>query len=298
MQSEFGEAINSVHSNSSRPNRWTPVEVWQKKGLTAQEMILPQGTNLFQLHSYECYFIFKLKLFLDVSIQTNSADKSKIYLKAGQKVIVLKSHKGICLQLESGKVIAIRASVKGGQQTPGEQKIGNFSGLQNQPQSSNFRTNFPPRNDGDVIDISNDDDEDESEVAQDGIGKFVDSNSSVSQSTATLNSTNGVLPSIQKAIDPTYKEKVVYKPNLVQRKSKMLPPPTPPKENPSSYHPRLISIPQKWDEHKNYVKPSPPTTSNLSNKNMNLDINGSGKNQTISFSSCKKHNFYENHCIL
>jgi hypothetical protein len=26
-----------------RPNRWVPVEVWQSKGLTAQEMTLPQG---------------------------------------------------------------------------------------------------------------------------------------------------------------------------------------------------------------------------------------------------------------
>lgn len=45
-----------------------------------------------------------------MSIQTNSADRSKIFLRAGQKVIVLKSPRGICLQLESGKVIAIRAS--------------------------------------------------------------------------------------------------------------------------------------------------------------------------------------------
>lgn len=43
MQNELGDAINSVRVNNSRPNRWVPVEVWQSKGLTAQEMTLPQG---------------------------------------------------------------------------------------------------------------------------------------------------------------------------------------------------------------------------------------------------------------
>lgn len=44
MQAELGDCINSVRANNPRPNRWVPVEVWQSKGLTAQEMTLPQGT--------------------------------------------------------------------------------------------------------------------------------------------------------------------------------------------------------------------------------------------------------------
>lgn len=28
---------------SNKPNRWVPIEVWKSKGLSAQEMTLPQG---------------------------------------------------------------------------------------------------------------------------------------------------------------------------------------------------------------------------------------------------------------
>lgn len=43
-------------------------------------------------------------------IPTNGNDRGSIVLKAGQKVMVLKSPKGIYMQLESGKIIAIRTS--------------------------------------------------------------------------------------------------------------------------------------------------------------------------------------------
>lgn len=59
--------------------------------------------------------MFDISFFLDVVIPTNSADKSSIVLKAGQKVMVLKSPKGIYMQLESGKIIAIKTSFKVGQ---------------------------------------------------------------------------------------------------------------------------------------------------------------------------------------
>lgn len=49
----------------------------------------------------------------DVVIPTNSAEKTNIVLKAGQRVMVLKSPKGIYMQLESGKIIAIKTSFKG-----------------------------------------------------------------------------------------------------------------------------------------------------------------------------------------
>lgn len=51
---------------------------------------------------------------LDVVIPTSSADKQNIILKEGQKVMVLKSPKGIYMQLETGKIIAIRTALKVG----------------------------------------------------------------------------------------------------------------------------------------------------------------------------------------
>ncbi|KAI8428623.1 hypothetical protein MSG28_007359 [Choristoneura fumiferana] len=69
--------------------RWIPADVWRRQGMTAQEMTLP----------------------LDVVIPTNSAEKTNIVLKAGQRVMVLKSPKGIYMQLESGKIIAIKTSL-------------------------------------------------------------------------------------------------------------------------------------------------------------------------------------------
>lgn len=59
--------------------------------------------------------LFILLIFLDVVIPTNSPDKTSIVLKAGQRVMVLKSPKGIYMQLETGKIIAIRTAFKVGQ---------------------------------------------------------------------------------------------------------------------------------------------------------------------------------------
>lgn len=58
----------------------------------------------------------EMTLPLDVVIPTNSPDKGSIVLKAGQRVMVLKSPKGIYMQLESGKIIAIRTALKLNQQ--------------------------------------------------------------------------------------------------------------------------------------------------------------------------------------
>lgn len=70
--------------------RWIPAEHWQRQGMTAQEMTLP----------------------LDVVIPTNQPEKGNIVLKAGQKVLVLKSPKGVYMQLESGKIVAIKTAIK------------------------------------------------------------------------------------------------------------------------------------------------------------------------------------------
>lgn len=76
---------------ASGRTRWIPAETWQRQGMTVQEMTLP----------------------LDVVIPTNSSDRS-ISLKAGQRVMVLKSSKGVYMQLENGKIIAIRSTQKNG----------------------------------------------------------------------------------------------------------------------------------------------------------------------------------------
>ncbi|XP_017466565.1 PREDICTED: helicase ARIP4 isoform X2 [Rhagoletis zephyria] len=84
------KTMPATKSGGIRTTRWIPAEVWQRQGMTAQEMTLP----------------------LDVVIPTHSNDKSNIILKSGQRVMVLKSAKGIYMQLESGKIIAIRTSSK------------------------------------------------------------------------------------------------------------------------------------------------------------------------------------------
>lgn len=70
----------------------------------------------------------EMTLPLDVVIPTNSPDKGSIVLKAGQRVMVLKSPKGIYMQLESGKIIAIRTALKLNQQKREEEpKKGEFN---------------------------------------------------------------------------------------------------------------------------------------------------------------------------
>ncbi|XP_026751515.1 uncharacterized protein LOC113511970 isoform X2 [Galleria mellonella] len=96
--------------------RWIPADVWRRQGMTAQEMTLP----------------------LDVVIPTNSAEKTNIVLKAGQRVMVLKSPKGIYMQLESGKIIAIKTSFKGLGQKGGDNKDNPVGKKGGRPTSTNI----------------------------------------------------------------------------------------------------------------------------------------------------------------
>ncbi|KAK9747318.1 SNF2-related domain [Popillia japonica] len=83
-------SVRPMQQGGERPSRWIPAEHWQRQGMTAQEMTLP----------------------LDVVIPTNHSDKNNIVLKAGQKVLVLKSPKGVYMQLESGKIVAVKTAIK------------------------------------------------------------------------------------------------------------------------------------------------------------------------------------------
>ncbi|XP_055838249.1 helicase ARIP4 [Episyrphus balteatus] len=87
----FKSRINQPFKNSNmKLTRWIPAEVWQRQGMSSQEMKLP----------------------IDVAIPTNSNDSSNIVVKAGEKVMVLNSAKGVYMQLESGKIIAIKTSAE------------------------------------------------------------------------------------------------------------------------------------------------------------------------------------------
>lgn len=156
--------------------------------------------------------------FIDVSIQTNSADKSKIFLKAGQKVVVLKSPRGTCLQLESGKVIAIRASAKSGPQQ--------FLNANSTPRNT--------ENSNDVIDMTNDDDDNDEEP------KRVDFPTTTEEK--PVEKSNKILP----------------KPNLVQRKPKEPENAAPPKSSWNQPPPSTSYYP--YDQHSNgqYLKTAPP----------------------------------------
>lgn len=191
---------------------------------------------------------------------------------------MLKSPKGICLQLESGKVIAIRASVKGGQAVPGvEQKLGSFSGLPEPAERPKFQA---PRNDGDVIDISNDDDDEESTAV-----KSILPDIPATQQAPPINGSSLTVPVEETATssDSIYKEKVVYKPNLVPRSKPKMPPPSIPvpdsqplKRFDSSYQSQQRPAPPKWDSHKNF-----PASTNMFNRN------GGSKNHAAPFRNCK-----------
>nr|XP_033325111.1 uncharacterized protein LOC117219783 isoform X2 [Megalopta genalis] len=120
MQQRGAEGLSTRGVTGSR---WIPAEVWQRQGMSAQEMTLP----------------------LDVVIPTNSPDKGSIVLKAGQRVMVLKSPKGIYMQLESGKIIAIRTALKLNQQKREEEPKKGLSAMA-QRNSSKPEVGFPLRN--------------------------------------------------------------------------------------------------------------------------------------------------------
>lgn len=43
MQAEGGDKGHITRPGGVRPTRWIPAEVWQRQGMTAQEMTLPLG---------------------------------------------------------------------------------------------------------------------------------------------------------------------------------------------------------------------------------------------------------------
>lgn len=187
------------------------------------------------------------------------------------------------MQLESGKVIAIRASVKSGQQAPGvEQKLGSFPSITDAQQNSGFRPNFPPANPGDVIDISNDDDEEDKALPTNAKPLELPPAANVAP-LSMMESMNRLPPTkpVEQTPDSVYKEKVVYKPNLVSRKPKMPPPPVPSQD----VHPLKPSFdsgyrnhqrpPPKWDSMKSF----PPSSSNYSPRN----TNGAQKSHSSSY---------------
>ncbi|XP_059475353.1 helicase ARIP4 [Neocloeon triangulifer] len=101
--------------------RWIPAETWQRQGMTVQEMTLP----------------------IDVVIPTNAQDRS-ISLKAGQRVMVLKSPKGVYMQLENGKIIAIRSTQKSGESGRSAESLSSLQSLAGSSTPESIQNLLPP----------------------------------------------------------------------------------------------------------------------------------------------------------
>lgn len=162
-------------------------------------------------------------------------------------------------------MIAIRASMKSGQAIPGDPKLGAFSALSD---ASQARPNFPPRSIGnDIIDISNDDDdEEEAKTAKSKNAPMVDSPLLPQHMKGSFHpiSNDSTLAQSIPSSEPVPKEKVVYKPNLVQRKPKMPPPSQDLKKPIDSGYSQLRPTPPKWDARRNF--PNSPSM-NYSSRN-------------------------------
>lgn len=187
-----------------------------------------------------------------MAIQTNSTDKAKIYLRAGQKVIVLKSPKGVCLQLQSGKIIAIRASQK-----PGLANLNALTAKVGDPR-------VPLKQDGDVIDISNDDDDDESSGS---VNKDLDEAPVNNSENSTQNGDSS--KSEASKSDNMYKENR-YKPNLLPRKPKILSSASntiPPISQPM--HNSMQKPSSRWEASSSQLNISNHTGSSYNNRNGN-----------------------------
>lgn len=155
-------------------------------------------------------------------------------------------------------MIAIRASMKSGQAIPGDPKLGAFSALSD---TSQARPNFPPRSIGnDIIDISNDDDDDdevEAKTAKSTSASMVDSPLLPQHMKGSFHpiANDSTLAQSLPSLDPIPKEKVVYKPNLVQRKPKMPPPSMLSqdlKKPIDSGYSQLRPTPPKWDARRTF----------------------------------------------
>lgn len=51
MQADMGERSMPPRSGGARPTRWIPAEVWQRQGMTAQEMTLPLGNTSIRIRN-------------------------------------------------------------------------------------------------------------------------------------------------------------------------------------------------------------------------------------------------------
>lgn len=237
-------------------------------------------------------------------------------------MIVLKSPKGICLQLESGKVIAIRASLKPGQAASGavggaagiasvtsglkDDKPPSFMSMQESAQTNNLPPNMRSKltsgSDGDVIDISNDDDDDVNEIPKIS-SKISHSSSSDSSTSDNVSAMSKHMPHINgmtynESIDnePVYKEKVVYKPNLVTRKPK---PPTLPAATVVNDRNRNYEPHQQQQQHHQQYDKSPQSnhkaTSGVSSLHSNTWHQNKSSTELSGHSTVPASNYFQQH---
>lgn len=138
-------------------------------------------------------------------------------------------------------------------QPNGSDKLDSFSAMKQNPMNSNLlrAPMGAPQNPGDIIDISDADDDD---VVSGPVSKPVESIAKAE--------TNGTKPVID-PLDQPYKEKTVYKPNLVKRRPKPYPPM--PETSPlGSFDRTFHNKAQEWTSMKPYTLGSSQsqTTSN------------------------------------
>lgn len=141
MQS-MSNTTSLMVSRNTLNRKWIPAEVWQKQGMSAQEMTLPLGNIFYFVNKNKLKIVLNAFFLKDVVIPTNAGDRGSIVLKAGQKVMVLKSPKGIYMQLESGKIIAIRTSANSKSNNPAVPGQ-SFNPQQQPTQSSTLTYNKP-----------------------------------------------------------------------------------------------------------------------------------------------------------
>lgn len=190
-------------------------------------------------------------------IPTSSADKEDIVLKAGERVMVLKSHKGIYMQLESGKIIAIRTTMKPGQNSSNPTDEAGTS-------SNTFRNGQPSRFSGNSNDTRHsagtDTDDDvimTSITYPDGSNTNQSSSSAGDNTSSTsVQSVPGTSQAYNQGTQQNYgqnqrstKEKSQFKPNLVGRQQKTAP----------TYGAESLVQQQQPQQHQQELTPPPPS---------------------------------------
>lgn len=179
-----------------------------------------------------------------------------------------------------------------GNQPCDPKSVSGFPNLTSAPLQSSVRPSGAPKTDGDVIDISNDDDDDDEVAPTNGVLFNVKIAKRPEAQIPTTLSSSTKPPEVSgdnEQSEIALKEKVVYKPNLVLRRSKMPPPATPSQENSIQGQAKPYASESgfqqnsqrpRWDINKpNFSNHRPSNTA--SSNYYHHDTNGNLKNNSV-----------------